>query len=213
MAAPAISIKAEENLSRIAPFSLSSAGIHFGGDVNMESQPHLLGDHAGRHWITMVDSVVASQGPSSPQLAIGANMFNGTRSYAQPLWPRAVTRPTAACTSRCFTLQLNAALGSTFLSLDGTSSTPTLTGELHLYLCVSLRNASVIAPRGRLRSSPSLPRGSERSFSERVQRSVTQLQGRRFVSSHTIMPACSTGLACSGSGFAFQGSGVSCCLN
>ena len=147
----------------------------------MESQPHLLGDHAGRHWITMVDSVVASQGPSSPQLAIGANMFNGTRSYAQPLWPRAVTRPTAACTSRCFTLQLNAALGSTFLSLDGTSSTPTLTESSTSTSALVFEMQSVIAPRGRLRSSPSLPRGSERSFSERVQRSVTQLQGRRFV--------------------------------
>ena len=78
-----------------------------------DGHSHVLGDHAGRKWLSMLQLSSASSTGEMPRLGLSLSTTNRTAGRAQLLWPRSATHP--SCTSdvelpyaECVVLHLDA---------------------------------------------------------------------------------------------------------
>ena len=166
------------SLFRWQPLGLVESG---GATKASGDGAHLLGDHAGARWLTMVEprAVAGAQNGQARQwLALGSTVANATRSYAHPLWARASPRP--GCPA-CVTLHLDSASTSAALALDPAAQTQSLIAGAAATAGVFEMQLVLPPTRQRATANGLAKQGDESSFAERVRRSVTSLHGRSFL--------------------------------
>ena len=151
----------------------------------LDNGAHLLGDHAGERWLTL--EVPRNTPDVKPRLALGGLASNRTRSYAQPLWPRATSHQ--GCNKPCFALHVEDGAAAMALGLNHApesaaliqASAATTASVFELQPIITAAGAAASSPAATPGLDEGSTRSSERSFEERVKRSVTTLQGRSFV--------------------------------